>query len=307
MRNVSILGDSISTFTGVNPAGFTVFYTEEYRAQHTVKRPEDTWWHQVIAGMGGTLLKNGSYSGSTVAGAGFPAATSPERIAALAGADGTQPDDIVVFIGINDYGWGGSRNQAVARSHALPTATDLTDIPAGEAGPAAPDAVAEFEQAYTTLLAELRRAYPAAHVWACTLCPARVEGAPRATFAYNLRGAEFDDYCDAIRHAAHATGATVVDIRSFGRDYEAADGTHPTARGMRQLSAMMLTAMGGAPRAGFDDAPASERTCTGRSCMGCPFARGTGNAWFCVCERPEGVPVPPPGTTPEVRRPQAQR
>lgn len=48
-----------------------------------------------------------SFSGSVVEGFGFPAGDSPERIAALRGASGELPDTVLIYMGINDYGWGG--------------------------------------------------------------------------------------------------------------------------------------------------------------------------------------------------------
>ena len=83
-RRFSILGDSISTFEGCNPTGFRVFYEGERCAATGVREARDTWWAQVVDALGGELLANGSFSGSMVEGAGFPAGDSAERVAALA-------------------------------------------------------------------------------------------------------------------------------------------------------------------------------------------------------------------------------
>ena len=83
-RLFSILGDSISTFEGCNPAGFRVFYEGERREATGVREARDTWWAQVVDALDGELLANGSFSGSMVEGAGFPAGDSAERVAALA-------------------------------------------------------------------------------------------------------------------------------------------------------------------------------------------------------------------------------
>ena len=98
---VSILGDSISTFQGCNPDGFDVFYEGERCAATGVRRREDTWWQMTIDALGGELLSNGSFSGSMVEGAGFPAASSAERIEALS-RDGLAPDIVIVFLAITD-------------------------------------------------------------------------------------------------------------------------------------------------------------------------------------------------------------
>lgn len=238
----SILGDSISTFQGCNPEGFRVYYEGERRKETSVLSPADTWWAQVIDRRGGQPLRNGSFSGSMVEGAGFPAANSVERIAALS-KDGAAPDTILVFIGINDYGWGGADAQAAGRGGALPQSLDLSCIPECTAGAAPSDAAELFGAAYRAMLARLRAAYPQAEVWCCTLCPGRVAGRPSATFAYRLRGIPFDRYNDVIRVSARQNGCHVADVRALGRDYEALDGTHPTKRGMRQLAQLVLRAI----------------------------------------------------------------
>ncbi len=301
-RLVSILGDSISTFAGCNPAGFRVYYEGERCEATGVRAPADTWWAQVIDGLGGELLANASFSGSMVEGAGFPAGNSDERVAALS-RDGVAPEVVLVFIGINDYGWGGAAAQAAGRGNALPVCLGPDDLGEAQVAGVADARAAElFEGAYESMLARIHMAYPTAEVWCCTLCPGRVTGSMRSTFEYRHRGIAFDRYNDAIRASAKRQGCQLADVRAFGRDYDAIDGTHPTALGMKQFAAMVLRAMseaGGetllheAPgeKASVLDgllqgAPRSECTCDEPSCIGCPYARSTGNAWFLVCERP---------------------
>lgn len=290
MPSISILGDSISTFEGCNPDGFAVYYQGDRCARTGVLAPCDTWWSQVIEHLEGTLLANSAFSGSLVEGAGFPAGSSQERIDAVA-HNGAQPDVVMVFMGINDYGWGGAAAQAAGRGNAIPSAINLDAIEPRTASLASPDAIERFEAAYNLLLERLRAAYPQAKVWCCTLCPGRVAGSTLPTFAFNLRGAPFDGYNDAIRRAARNHACDVADVRAFGMDYEAVDGTHPTARGMRQLAAMIAHAMEGAANEGdlpadlFDESLRSEERCPGRACIGCEHARSTGNSWLLVCER----------------------
>ena len=176
MRSFSILGDSISTFDGCNPDGFTVYYQGERCEQTGVTSSADTWWSQVIERLGGRLLANSSFSGSLVEGAGFPAGNSQERIDALA-EDGVQPDVVIVFMGINDYGWGGATAQAAGRGNAVPVALDLDAIEPHAPAAAAPGAIDRFRAAYGLLLERMRAAYPQAEVWCCTLCPGRVPDA----------------------------------------------------------------------------------------------------------------------------------
>lgn len=294
-ESFSIFGDSISTFEGVITEGNLVYYQGDVLGATGVEKPEDTWWAQVVEGLGGRLLSNASYSGSMVEGAGFPASSSPERIAQLAGPDGQVPDAVLVFMGTNDYGWGGAAAQAAGRSQAAPRCLDFANVPEAVAGEAASDALELFARAYNLMLSRLREAYPNAAVWCLTLPAARELGKAHPAFAYSLRGVELDAYNRAIADAVRANGCHLADVRAFGFDYEASDGTHPTKRGMRQLAEMTLAAMRGTgpedlPSDLFPEQMRSRRWCEEPSCVGCSHARGTGNQWWCVCDKePEGL------------------
>lgn len=292
---VSFIGDSISTFEGCNPDGYHVFYEGAQCEKSGVKRPEDAWWSLVAAHFDETLLANASFSGSTVEGPAFPCGESERRIADVS-PDGRHPDDIVVFFGINDYGWGGFANMAAGRARACP------DLPAEElperavAEEACDDEPRAFQDAYARMLERCSKAYPGARVWCCTLLPGSFVADPDAKFAYCLRGVPFDAYNDAIRAAARAVGCRVVDLRAFGLDYESLEGTHPTKLGMRQLAAMVIRGMeeSGAEALPLEreleeallSAKRSPGPCAKTSCIGCPHAMATGNAWLCGCRRP---------------------
>ena len=60
---VSILGDSISTYIGYNPRGYAVYYKDDKAYDNEINSVNDTWWKQVIDGLGGELCVNNSYSG----------------------------------------------------------------------------------------------------------------------------------------------------------------------------------------------------------------------------------------------------
>lgn len=232
-KTFSIMGDSISTFEGCVPDGYTLFYNDERLERSGVLRPEDTWWSHAVRALGGTVLADSAWSGSMVEGAGFPAASSPERAAALLGPDGQAPDAVLVFIGINDYGWGGAEAQAAGRSHAMPRCIDPATVPEQIAGAAPADAVKRFGTAYRTMLRNIRAAAPEAAVYCITLLPGRTHGVDHPEFCYRLRGRHLDEYNAAIRDAAAAEGCRVADVRAFGRDYDSLEGTHPTNLGMR--------------------------------------------------------------------------
>ena len=98
-KTVSILGDSISTFKGYNPSGYSTFYPY---ATADFSDVNQTWWMQVINDLGMTLLKNNSWGGSCVSeGTGSSATCTDERLKEL--LYGTQtPDIIIIFMGNND-------------------------------------------------------------------------------------------------------------------------------------------------------------------------------------------------------------
>lgn len=102
-RLFSVYGDSISSFEGILPQGWRVFFEGEQLELTGVKTPHETWWGQVIDHFDGQFLANASWSGCVVEGRDFPVGASAERIEHLQ-ADGRTPDDILVHIGINDYG-----------------------------------------------------------------------------------------------------------------------------------------------------------------------------------------------------------
>ena len=312
-KTFSIMGDSISTFEGCVPDGYTLFYNDERLERSGVLRPEDTWWSHAVRALGGTVLADSAWSGSMVEGAGFPAASSPERAAALLGPDGQVPDAVLMFIGINDYGWGGAEAQAAGRSHAMPRCIDPASVPEQVAGAAPVDAVECFGAAYRTMLRNIHATAPKAAVYCITLLPGRTHGIDHPEFCYRLRGHHLDEYNAAIREAAAAEGCRVADVRAFGRDYDSLEGTHPTNLGMRQFASMVVRAMQladagageseakeGAPEGitigvqpevanpaldlqDFCGAPESAQLCDEPTCIGCPHAADTGNKWLCRC------------------------
>lgn len=297
-KTFSILGDSISTFAGVNPSGYTLFYSDERLAASGVTSPNDTWWAHVVRALAGEVLAVDAWSGSMVEGAGFPAGCSEGRAQAtlgpakpllveaglanaeLLGAEGAAPDVILCFIGINDYGWGGARAQAAGRSHAMPPCANLANIPKAVPGVAPADAAELFGCAYETMLRNLHAVAPEALIYAISLLPGRTEGMAHPEFTYRLRGVHLDEYNAAIKQAVENCNSLVqkgdthqfryVDVRTFGRDYASLEGTHPTNLGMRQFASMVVRGMQVADEqaknvAGVTDVPNNPSSATNTS------------------------------------------
>ena len=155
--------------------------------------------------------------------------------------------------------------------------------------------LANFEESYRRMLATMHAQYPNARIWVSTLLPGRVKGAHRPTSPRWFRGICVDEYNKIIRAAASdADSCYLVDMQAFGYDYDAIDGTHPTALGMKQMASMFIRGMEQAdpelPRTPYDghnlfpDEMRSAEFCT-KPCVGCEYARGTGNNWWHVCEK----------------------
>ncbi len=285
-KRISVFGDSISTFEGVTVAGNRCYYDDADTNGTGVAQPADTWWMQVIDALGGELCANGAYSSSMVAGVGFPAGCSLGRAQQILGPQGEGPDLVLVFIGINDYGWGSSEAQAKGGSEGVPEGFSKPEegfVP----GLAPVGALQEFAQSYNEMLENIQAQAPEAEVWCLTLMPGRLQGQLGSSFCYRLRGVDIAEYNEAIRRAARAKGCQVADIAAFGFDYEASDGTHPTVKGMQQIAALVTAAITGNPfeEALFTESSASQDLCDEPSCIGCPHARSTGARWSCVCER----------------------
>ena len=74
MNRLVIFGDSYSTHKDYIPEGYAHYYCTEGRAEDqpvTKMRPEETWWGQFIERTGVTLVRNDSWSGSTIGYTGY--------------------------------------------------------------------------------------------------------------------------------------------------------------------------------------------------------------------------------------------
>lgn len=101
---VSILGDSYSTFDGINPPGYAPFYPND---RNDVTEVEQTWWSLYIAAKGYQLEVNDSWGGTTICNTGYGRMNTANssfnsRLWKLG-----DPDIIFVFGGTNDA-WAGS-------------------------------------------------------------------------------------------------------------------------------------------------------------------------------------------------------
>lgn len=71
LGNVFILGDSYSTFENFVPENYYPYYTYSGRKDSDINNVTQTWWYQVINATGSVLLRNCSFSATTICNTGY--------------------------------------------------------------------------------------------------------------------------------------------------------------------------------------------------------------------------------------------
>ncbi len=203
-KKISILGDSVSTFAGITPPE-ALFYDAWRQEETGVTSPDDTWWMQVIQGMGGILGVNNSYAGSTVSGGFMTSGTSEKRLRTLS-AEG-EPDMILVAMGANDWGFGVHPQ--------------------------------EFEYEYRRMLQRMKRLYPRAEIWCATIL--RGKPVPEEEMFFNVDGVISPNiYSDIIRRIGTEEAVHLADVSGYHMEYETIDGVHPNREGMKMIACLWL-------------------------------------------------------------------
>lgn len=215
-KKVSILGDSISTFTGTMPADYNIYYPES----GDIPNAGQTWWGQLLANTGMVLCRNASSANTDVTGNslaldGSAPGCSIRRIVDLKGTDGSNPDVIIIYMGINDF----------ARSRTLGRFTSPGVQTEGE--------VMVFTDAYELMLQKIKALYPTASIYCCTLLERCDLNGNTGAPAVNLNGDTVADFNTQIKAIAKAYGASVIDFYNCGINYTnlslfTVDGIHPT-------------------------------------------------------------------------------
>ena len=203
-KRISILGDSVSTLAGITPPE-ALFYDAWRQEETGVTSPDDTWWMQVIQGMGGILGVNNSYAGSTVSGGFMTSGTSEKRLRTLS-AEG-EPDMILVAMGANDWGFGVHPQ--------------------------------EFEYEYRRMLQRMKRLYPRAEIWCATIL--RGKPVPEEEMFFNVDGVISPNiYSDIIRRIGTEEAVHLADVSGYHMEYETIDGVHPNREGMKMIACLWL-------------------------------------------------------------------
>ena len=206
-KKLSILGDSISTYKGISDdasANSTILYNPFYYRDPFPL--EKTYWKLVMAELGLSLCVNNSYSGGNLSGRDDPD-SGVNRANYLSRDDGTEPDIIIVFMGINDLG----RKVNI-------------DV---------------FSFDYERTLMTIKNRYPQASV-CCVNLPNRDAFIKKQTEAFNLRIA------DAVRTAGGNFFIAELLHSRLNNDFysmNTLDGLHPDEDGMKIIAEVVKTAI----------------------------------------------------------------
>ena len=188
-KSLSVLGDSISTYPGYIPEGYSCYYGTNLMNSVTYM-----WWHRLMTALEMNLCVNNAYSGSCVAvkagvAEGYSGCNTLRNMRLH--TETKIPDVIIVQMGTNDY---------------------IGKVPVGEYeladGPVFDTST--FMGAYAKMLWNISSKYPNTKVYCSTLPKMR-----------NVRETEYpvsgmEVYNDAIRKVADLFGADIIDFASCG-------------------------------------------------------------------------------------------
>ena len=192
-KRLSIIGDSISTFKTKIPEGNAAYYPSG-----NVNSYEKTWSGILIEKTGMVLDTLEAWSGSRVSTTGTASFTSQSRWGNL----GT-PDIIIVFGGINDV-WQTNPAELGEIPDIFTTSEDAFDL-------------TKFAQSYTYLLIKLKKTYPNAKIFACSVfdfarTPIGTQGTNGTAYWKNEKGWGKQDLRDTVEKICNLVGVHFIDL-----------------------------------------------------------------------------------------------
>ena len=203
----SIIGNSISTYSGYIPSGYRTYYPQSW-----FKNVNDTWWMRLSKLLDMDFLANASWSGSTVSGSSSSCFTSDDRIAHLS-SNGV-PDYIFVAGGTNDYG---------------------QNKPMGEESDEDNFNKSTFRGAYSLMLYKLKSMYPNTQVVCLGIFPRKGGYDNKNSKGWTIREAD-----GVIESLAKRYDYDYIDMEDcgLGDDFDkyTSDGLHPNSKGMELIA-----------------------------------------------------------------------
>ena len=205
-KYLSILGDSLSTYKGVSDdrnINATLFYNRSYYEKQIPL--EKTYWMRLIDRLGLKLCVNNSYSGGTLSVREIED-SGINRVHHLSRDDGTEPDYIIIFMGVNDLGFGVDAEV--------------------------------FAKDYKEVLMTIKEKYPSAKV-CCVNLPDRANGKSQRTLAFNRAiyeavSASGENFFIADFYSSKVNNDVLYD--------NTLDGLHPDEKGMELIFDLLLDA-----------------------------------------------------------------
>jgi hypothetical protein len=111
MKNVMIFGDSYSTFAGKIPEGYAVYYSGHRDREPDISSADESWWGLLMNETGASLVRNDSWSGSTIGFTGYNGVDTSktssfiyrlEKLYSEGFFEKNEIDTVFVFGGTND-------------------------------------------------------------------------------------------------------------------------------------------------------------------------------------------------------------
>ena len=274
-KQMSLIGDSISTFEGVNNntainstiGGNAVFYhgRKKYNSAYdsdsafVIDKPADTWWGRTADKTGMKLCVNGAWSGSATVdenNKGYACACNSIRPYNLHRNVGTtvNPDVILVYMGTNDC----IRNPISSNYFAPgnPNSINWTNIETlatnQTSGSATANKSLNFAEAYALMIAKMRKAYPNAKIFCMTVLKHGLASGNGETEQVII------DHNNAIKGVANHYSLPIIDLYTTANSgsykkwtdglydseyYSIRDWLHPNEEGMAIMSNIVISGL----------------------------------------------------------------
>lgn len=207
LGNLLIIGDSYSTFNGYVAEGCNSWYSKDGMGRTDVVRVEDTWWHRLISKVSCTLVRNESFSGTTVCNTERPSLPGTsfvyrtERLVSEGFFRDNRIDTVIIFGGTNDS-WIDS--PIGEDKYELITREDLYSV----------------LPAYSHLIALVKANAPSARIVSLINCDIK------------------DEIMDGMERAADHYGITAVRLKNIDKM-----NGHPSVAGMAEICRQVLEGM----------------------------------------------------------------
>ena len=210
IKKIIIFGDSYSTHENIIPEGYKSFYYDDGKEGGpavTKMQMQDTWWYKFLSHIGGKLLRNDSWSGSTIGYTGYKGVDCSRsssfiyryrKLKEEGFFEENKPDTVIVFGGTND---------------------NWSDAPLGEIK------ISGWEEE------DLFSVLPAICYFAHTL----KEDFPDAEIIFIINTELKEEIPSCMEYAAKKYGLKAVRLENISKE-----NGHPTKKGMAQIRKQIL-------------------------------------------------------------------